>query len=348
MMVAKSRLLEIDCLRGIAAISVVIFHFTLGTKNILRFGCCGVELFFIISGFVIFLTIEKTRDYKTFLQSRFARLYPAYWTGVCLTTLVMIVWTRMVNLPLKFPSLIEFAANLTMFQYFFRIKDIDGPYWTLTYELLFYLFMVVVYLLKKTHKIELISWLMLIISLINGTFLRLVYPNIYITLAGCFPLLIYFPLFIAGIIFYKIKFYQINLNRGILLALSLSIQIMLFDCTNKSASMNQTEYTVMLTVFYAIFMLYCFNYLKFIINPVLLFLGKISYSLYLFHDYISYSILIPFFSHSRHIHIGHWWLVDFFIVLPIILLMATLINRFIEVPAMVYLKQHRKQVGDAC
>src|ERR1700679_1685854 len=93
----KGRLLELDCLRGIAVTLVITFHFTLNEPNLrryFRFDCAGVELFFMISGFVIFLTIEKTTNYKDFLLSRFSRLFPAYWTCVTLTTLFIICWSH--------------------------------------------------------------------------------------------------------------------------------------------------------------------------------------------------------------------------------------------------------------
>ena len=60
----EDRLLELDALRGIAAMMVVLFHLTMNTaieKFGFRYGVTGVDLFFIISGFVIFLTLNKSR-----------------------------------------------------------------------------------------------------------------------------------------------------------------------------------------------------------------------------------------------------------------------------------------------
>ena len=87
--------MELDALRGIAAFSVVLFHYTArydsiyGHSNRLLFkfnyGHLGVNLFFIISGFVIFMTLDRTKSVIDFVVARFSRLYPAYWTALALT-----------------------------------------------------------------------------------------------------------------------------------------------------------------------------------------------------------------------------------------------------------------------
>jgi peptidoglycan/LPS O-acetylase OafA/YrhL len=343
-MKVKGRLLELDCLRGIAAIFVVIFHFTLGQPNlylhsIFKLGCTGVELFFMISGFVIFLTIEKTTSYKDFLLSRFARLYPAYWVCVSLTSLAIILWSITAKTPITFPNFKDYMANLTMFQYYFQVKNIDGSYWTLIIELLFYLFILIIYLLKKLPQIEIISLFIVLICLVYGTILKSVSPDIY-NQFGYLPIISYFPLFIAGIVFYKIKFYKINIYRCLLLMLCFITQIVLFDSTGKIVFISKIGYVAMISIFFVIFFLYCFNRLQFIVNDVLQFTGKISYSLYLIHDFIAVSLLIPIFTHSKLFHFN-FWIAALIITGPIILVAATLINKFIEVPAMRFLKRKK-------
>ena len=75
------RNLTLDVLRGIAASSVLLFHYTYGYReyygHILNskydfiYGNLGVELFFIISGYVIFSSITKVNSAKNFLFRRF-------------------------------------------------------------------------------------------------------------------------------------------------------------------------------------------------------------------------------------------------------------------------------------
>ena len=117
-------------MRGIAALMVVFFHFTVDRPEAqlgFKLGITGVDLFFIISGFVIFLTISGTKHWKDFVVSRFSRLYPAYWTAVLLATLSI----SLVNYFSGESSgglLHQALGNLTMFNYYMTIPNLDGSY----------------------------------------------------------------------------------------------------------------------------------------------------------------------------------------------------------------------------
>src|SRR5690554_797945 len=90
------RLSALDALRGIAALGVVLFHYlpyydqlyghSFSTPDFLAFGRYGVHLFFILSGFVIFMTLERTATAGWFGLARAFRLLPALWAGIVLTS----------------------------------------------------------------------------------------------------------------------------------------------------------------------------------------------------------------------------------------------------------------------
>lgn len=97
-MVTK-RLYQIDLFRFIAALMVVLFHYTFRgfivnssivafpfLGFIFKYGYLGVDLFFMISGFVIYMSIENS-SLLNFLKSRIVRLYPAFWICVSITAL---------------------------------------------------------------------------------------------------------------------------------------------------------------------------------------------------------------------------------------------------------------------
>jgi peptidoglycan/LPS O-acetylase OafA/YrhL len=91
----KNRIKWLDELRGLAAFTVVLFHYftnydkhyshSFVVPEFIKFGALGVNLFFIISGFVIFMTINKIKDVKSFAISRFSRLYPTFWVALLLS-----------------------------------------------------------------------------------------------------------------------------------------------------------------------------------------------------------------------------------------------------------------------
>ncbi|MBL8484418.1 MAG: acyltransferase, partial [Rhodocyclaceae bacterium] len=138
------RLVEVDALRGIAALAVVFFHYTTRFDQLypgyeppslaMPLGHYGVNLFFIISGFVIFMTLDRTSRPMDFVMSRFSRLFPAYWTAIVLTFVV----THQLGLPGKLVGLDTLLVNVTMIQGLLGFGHVDGVYWTLEVELLFY------------------------------------------------------------------------------------------------------------------------------------------------------------------------------------------------------------------
>lgn len=132
-----SRLLYLDAIRGIAALSVVFSHFAertplhnLALFNYFTPGQFGVVIFFILSGYVIPFSFK--RGLMDFAISRFFRLYPAYWVSVALAVTCSVAF-----LDIK-PGLSTVAANLTMVQKLLGFPDLFGVYWTLLVELAFY------------------------------------------------------------------------------------------------------------------------------------------------------------------------------------------------------------------
>ncbi|EMY34356.1 putative acyltransferase [Arthrobacter crystallopoietes BAB-32] len=144
----RGRFYLLDSLRMAAALAVVLYHFTSrenaawglpvaevfpSTSKITAFGGLGVQLFFIISGFVILLSVWG-RSPSHFIASRIGRLFPAYWTGVLLTGfLLLVVWPEGKDI-----SMTQVLVNLTMLQEPLGVAHVDGVYWTLWEELKFY------------------------------------------------------------------------------------------------------------------------------------------------------------------------------------------------------------------
>ncbi|MCW6511436.1 acyltransferase family protein [Lichenifustis flavocetrariae] len=155
------RLAGLDALRGIAAVAVCLFHWehiALDTPNstqFFRFGLLGVELFFLISGFVILMVAERTTSVQDFLSARVVRLYPAYLLSVFLTAIYVLGVGKY--------DARTVLLNTTMLQSFFDIPNIANPYWTLAFEISFYLAMAVVLACNSLRHIERLAlgWLLL-------------------------------------------------------------------------------------------------------------------------------------------------------------------------------------------
>ncbi|MFG2553024.1 acyltransferase family protein [Streptomyces sp. NPDC048581] len=162
------RLYVIDGVRLLAALMVAVHHYA-GTDRldqpgnpvwdrpvseimptVFRFstyGWIGVEIFFVISGFVICMSCWG-RTPRQFFVSRVIRLYPAYWFAIAFTTAVVValpgVWERL--------KLREILLNLTMLQSGSASPHVDGVYWTLWTELRFYLLFLAVVAMGLTYR----------------------------------------------------------------------------------------------------------------------------------------------------------------------------------------------------
>ncbi|WP_329545995.1 acyltransferase [Streptomyces sp. NBC_01356] len=165
---AGTRLYAIDGIRIAAALMVAVHHFA-GTNrsnqpgniiwdrpvsdimpNVFRvatYGWIGVEIFFVISGFVICMSCWG-RTPRQFFVSRVIRLYPAYWFAIAFTTAVLVavpgVWERL--------RLREILLNFTMLQSGSGVANADGVYWTLWAELRFYLLFMIVVAAGLTYR----------------------------------------------------------------------------------------------------------------------------------------------------------------------------------------------------
>jgi len=158
---AASRLAVVDGLRLLAAFSVLAYHYTginrdyWGAKPLVefptlhhlsRYGYLGVELFFLISGFVILMTAYD-RTVQSFISSRVARLYPAYWVAILITFPLQQFWTEG-----RTPTFLEALGNLTMVQNAYGLTDVQGAFWTLWVELRFYLLIGVLMAVGMTRR----------------------------------------------------------------------------------------------------------------------------------------------------------------------------------------------------
>lgn len=344
----NGRIRELDALRGIAALAVVLFHFTimLGRTQSelgLNIGCMGVDMFFIISGFVIFMTIQRVEDWQSFVRGRFNRLYPTYWACVTIVAILMLLKNQSIHVSKESYELtnnliIKYLANMTMFQYFIKIGDLDGSYWTLAIELVFYISILVLIVTKTVKYTESVG-----LSLLAFCFacsFTVVSDNYLVhKIIVLYPLVKYFPLFYAGILLYKMKTEGHQLKRMALFCTTFIVQCTLFTkFYHNNQAITIAEYVPTLMVIYALFLLYLFDKLSFVINPVTQWLGKISYSLYAIHQYVGASIIIPLLMKFTGFP---FWLAAIS-ALALVLILASLINQFIEKPALNYLK--KKQV----
>jgi peptidoglycan/LPS O-acetylase OafA/YrhL len=288
------RLKELDILRFLAAISVVLFHYVakytidepLGSlsldilSNVTQYGFLGVPLFFMISGFVILASTSYRSKYE-FLIARFVRLFPVYWLCLSLTAVTLLLTENL--------DLVTYLVNLTLLQSFVGFGNIDGIYWTLGKELQFYFCTFLLLSLNILPKVKywLSFWLLITVTftLFNQPFFMgwIISPE-------------YSSFFIAGVCFYLMKkdgnnaFYSSVLVISLLLS-SWYVYGLSPGFVSTFTPDNQVISVIIVNVFYLLFWLLVTKRLRFSCGNKILVLGAITYPLYLIHNVIGKALL---------------------------------------------------------
>ncbi|PID45375.1 MAG: acyltransferase [Proteobacteria bacterium] len=346
-MTPKDRFYEIDLLRFLAALAVVFYHYTFRgfaeggyspveypvLGEFFKYGSYGVQLFFIISGFVILMTATK-RDAAHFVISRITRLYPAFWVCVTLTTLA-IVWK---GGELFHVGLIQYLVNLTMISGFVGVEMVDGVYWTLLVELKFYALIFVLLVIGQIKRIE---WFLAFWLLLTAIAFVLPFPRIITFLF----LTDWSAFFIAGALFYLIRQNGLNFFRGIMLWSSFMLAI--FENMRQIGHLEQlyNSYfspvvtSVLISVFFVIFLLIALGKTQVINSPRLISLGVLTYPLYLIHQNIGFMVFHELGgSVNRYVLLGA--------LVAAMLFAAWLIHKAVELPLGRWMNQALNRLWD--
>jgi peptidoglycan/LPS O-acetylase OafA/YrhL len=246
-------------------------------------GHFGVELFFIISGFVILMTIERKNTVHDFAVSRAARLMPAFLAVLLLATVILNFWPM--PPPLGTPTLRQFLANLTMAPSLFGEAAVDLPYWTLTYELMFYLYMALILRLGLLRSVEWLGLLAVAVSclLLATVDMQLHRRSAIVLLVG------YSNFFLIGICLYR---FHARAARPITyLVLACAIAVAAFGGREQAFYAPGWVYLPLTAAFAFLVWFAAGNHGRWLAWPPLIFLGRISYALYLVHVVLGYSII---------------------------------------------------------
>jgi peptidoglycan/LPS O-acetylase OafA/YrhL len=309
---------ELDALRGLAALAVVLFHFSTRFQAVyghtaplgwsVAWGQYGVNLFFGISGFVIFMTLERTVRAMDFAVSRFSRLYPGYWAAILLTTAaVHFGGMRDLQVPPR-----DLLINFTMLQSYLRARPVDGVYWTLAVELSFYLCMFGLWRLGFIRRIEsvLIAWLCLKWA---WAYLPLSYTLGELLIQDTVPF------FAIGIATYRIWSGERSWLRA--------APVVGFALVTSAALDPRPVFNVAVIVT-AVFAAFAAGWLGFLRARPLAWLGSISYALYLLHENIGWTVIL------RLEQAGIAPIIAVMVAFIVALLLAWAVTRLVEQPAL--------------
>lgn len=339
------RLHVLDGMRLAAAVMVVMYHYMAyggwprpvaeifpETFPIASYGYLGVELFFLISGFVICMSAWG-RPLKDFFVSRVVRLYPAYWFAVIATSVaVAVIPGGRGHLPWN-----DILTNLTMLQEPLGVAPVDAVYWTLFAELRFYLLFALLAWWGLTYR------RVLLFCCVWGAATILVAP------APPGPLrLLLMPehswFFIAGMAFYLMYRFRPNLMLfgvvGVSYCASLAPAIDTYKKLTFLGDRPAWPVLVLLAVFFGLMALVATGKLAGMRWTWLPIAGALTYPLYLLHEFIGWE-LFRYFSHATP-HVSPWALIT--AVFLGMLALSYLVHRLVERPLGRYLKRNLARI----
>ena len=310
------RFLFIDGMRGVASMMVVFYHLYENIEpsieswapawigTVLSHGNLGVEIFFVLSGFVIAHSVRNglhTFGYLgRFALRRSIRLDPALWLTIALEIGVILATLRFFpSYAPEIPTAGQVAANVFYLQRFLGLPDVVPVFWTLTYEVQFYVALVGSLVVWRTIRLAVrgdkggepapsfgmtpLSYALLLISCVLSA-------AIFIGLL---------PLPLRGL--FVDRWFQFGTGIAIWLHFQNRIShaqlapffLLLVVATLLSPSLDRTASILMIfvaaTALTAAGRLGHFH--TWLAGPVWQFLGKISYSLYLVHAVVGWRLI---------------------------------------------------------
>lgn len=306
---------NLDLLRLCLAFFVFMFHWNgLTSQNItnvfFNLGHISVDMFFIVSGFLIFWSFDKNKDIINFYIRRMFRIFPLYFVLITLQTIFFIVYSsgnieqiskyfisNIFFLNFLSPSVLDTLTHL-------KVDAINGSLWTLKNEILFYFFVPLIYAIYKRWNIK-------------GLIALYVFSVGYVFLVDFFDytrLSVQFPaqlrLFLVGVIFY-IVFDKLTVKFvGVITIFSVSCYLLFYG----NIYFQNVFYPICVGCW-----VISFSYLtKTVKIPF-----DFSYSFYIIHFPIIQLSLYFGFEFNEPIY-------SFFSLLSVILVLSFLSERFIE------------------
>ena len=320
----------IDGFRGVAILSVLMFHYLVRWRmpeyngDLLGYdvrfsaffdvGRFGVQLFFVISGLVITMTLQGAKSAGAFAVKRFARIYPAFLVAMPLTFLIM-SWIGPEEMQTEWSDVV---ANLTLFPEELGRQYVDGAYWSLNVELKFYAWMTVFRLILGSR-----FWIGALALAVAGQIVAQVNHSI----ASFVMINAHMPLFLLGIGGW-FAIYEKRIRLGALLMAAAPI-LWCFAVAGGGvygADLNHLAPHLFIWLLSAA-MLGLLAFAPDVRFGALAWVGRISYSLYLVHQNIGVTLI----GLMKRAHAPDW--IAFIVSAGFSVALAALIYRFVEGPA---------------
>lgn len=306
-----TRIQYLDGHRGVAILLVLFFHAYTRWAEVMPFGAAyadiplfkygylGVQLFFLISGFVILMTLEKCQKFSQFIYRRWLRLFPAML--IC-TLIIYLTESIFIERPAGQLAMKDMLAGLFFIEPYIwykligvELKSIEPAFWSLYVEFKFYIIAAAFYFLLGSKRLVWTLFLCFLLSMIVEMLKEYSFVPVYMYAESIVVLLSFkhFGWFSAGAAFYM----YVNSDRIYWFYAGCVISVLsAFHVSNND--FMTFAFATLLSALFAISIVSS-KLQQILSNRFLLYLGAISYPLYLLHENMMVSATIqlaPIFS----------------------------------------------------
>lgn len=329
---SSTRFAYIDCVRGLAAVFVLMQHtleyagfinvYGKGPYNwIANFGQAGVFAFFLVSGFVIPFSLERSKSSKDFWIKRILRIYPLY---LFMFAMTFLAFTYIEGRPFERP-LLTILGQLVFINSWVRLQDYVGGSWTLVIEFMWYISLFVWWRVTggiNAKKLLVVAFFVAVtVSVVAIVFpTRIPLGRLGMMLACCWGL---FVLEYSKGTFTRPQFWLLN---GVFAAVCVFLLYVGFGLRPSERLAEMINFPIVLASWSigaaTFFFFYLFRNSSLVCNKHLIALGSISYSVYLVHP-----LLLHVLSHY-----GLDGLPIVAIGIPATIMVSILTYRYIEQP----------------
>jgi len=167
------RLHALQYLRAIAALVVVYSHACIQVPeyepHVMEFGSFGVDIFFVISGFIMLYISKPSHTPRAFIANRIRRVAPLYWFFTLLMAVIFLVMPSVfANTELRIEALVQSLLFIPHFSsaHAGEVWPIVAPGWSLNYEMYFYALFALSLYLAQQYRLWFISAAILAVFLL--------------------------------------------------------------------------------------------------------------------------------------------------------------------------------------
>ena len=313
---ASQKIPEIEGLRTLAITMVLAYHFFARwtppifsqttypyrieiARQVSQFGYLGVQLFFMVSGFVILKSLENQKNLRSFALARVKRIFPSLWIAIPVIFVVCNALNQSFIAPIPLssllPSLTVLGPDFLNRLFSTNFTWTTGVLWSLFIEVQFYLVASVLFFKFKKFQFNSKLFVFALSIQLIRVILALISTESKEIFDDLLPLNKEIWWFLAGSIYYSLHSQRKNPYLKSILSVSILFNLLLVNLESSGFEIKPIA-SLIVFIFYLLFYLIISKSKKIRIlrSSIFVWLGGLSYEFYLVHESLGVSALSKF------------------------------------------------------